>query len=158
AFFVGGNDEVRALVKSCVPDVKLTASADEAAAVLAALRTDGVRRSVAIVHEKICDATDDSTFSRLAGEDLACAPAFILLTDDPGEGLPTGIVRSRFVTTLATPLDPVTLAAGLRIARGNYAAERPDHARAGAFVAPSRPLSILVAEDNRTNQKVVAKI
>jgi two-component system sensor histidine kinase RpfC len=155
---VGGNDEVRALVKSCVPDVKLTASADEAAAVLAALRTDGVRRPIAIVHDKICDATDECTFSRLAGENLACAPAFILLTDDPGEGFPAGIVRSRFVTTLATPLDPLTLAAGLRIARGNDAAKRPDDARAGAIVAPIRPLSILVAEDNRTNQKVVAKI
>jgi two-component system sensor histidine kinase RpfC len=156
--FVGGNDEVRALVRSCVQDVKFTTSMDEAAAVLTSLRTDGVRRPIAIVHDKICDAADEPTFNRLAGENLACAPALILLTDDSGDGLPAGIVRSRFVTTLATPLDPLKLMAGLRIARGNNAAERSDDARIRAIVAPSRPLSILVAEDNRTNQMVVTKI
>lgn len=43
-------------------------------------------------------------------------------------------------------------------ARGNEAAERSADARASAIVGPSRPLSILVAGDNRANQKVIAKI
>jgi two-component system sensor histidine kinase RpfC len=67
-------------------------------------------------------------------------------------------VRSRFVTTLTTPLDPLKLTGALRIARDNNAVERPNDARTRAIVAPSRPLSILVAEDNRTNQMVVTKI
>jgi two-component system sensor histidine kinase RpfC len=156
--FVGGNDEMRALVRSCVPNVKFTTSMDEAAALLASLRTDGVRRPIAIVDDKISDATDESTLRRIAGKNLACAPALILLTDDPSDGLPAGGMRSQFVTTLVTPLDPFNLMAGLRIARGNTAVERPDDAPVRAIVASSRPLSILVAEDNRTNQMVVTKI
>ncbi|HEY5216754.1 MAG TPA: ATP-binding protein, partial [Pseudolabrys sp.] len=155
---VGGSDEVRALVESCVPGVNLAASADEAASILASLRNIGVRHPVAIMHDKICDTLDETAFSRLAGENLTFAPAFILLTDVSAAGLPAGIVRSRFVTTLASPLDLITLAAGLRIARGIDTAERPGDARAGVEIALSRSLSILVAEDNRTNQKVVAKI
>jgi two-component system sensor histidine kinase RpfC len=155
---VDGRDEVRALVESCVPGVNLAASADEAASILASLRNIGVRHPVAIMHDKICDTLDEAAFSRLAGENLTFAPAFILLTDVSAAGLPAGIVRSRFVTTLASPLDLITLAAGLRIVRGIDTAERPGDARAGVDIAPSRSLSILVAEDNRTNQKVVAKI
>jgi two-component system sensor histidine kinase RpfC len=78
--------------------------------------------------------------------------------DDTAIGLPSDIVRSRFVTTLTVPLDPLALAASLKIARAVDAAARPDRERAGPIVAASRSLSILVADDNRTNQKVVAKI
>ncbi len=156
--FVGGNDEIRALVRSCVPDVKFITSLGEATAVLTTLRAAGVRRPIAIVDHKICNAADESTFRRIAGEDPACAPALILLSDDPGEGLPTTIIRSQFVTTLALPLDPLKLTAALRFARGSNAAERTDNARTHAIVPPSCPLSILVAEDKRTNQIVIEKI
>lgn len=156
--FVGGNDEVRALVKSYVPDVKFTTNLDEAAAVLTALRVGGVRRPIAVVDHKIYSATDESVFQRIAGENPACAPALILLTDDPGEGLPTSIVRSQFVTTLALPLDPLKLTAALRFACGNNAAERSNDAHTHAIVPFSRPLMILVAEDKRTNQIVIEKI
>ena len=155
---VGGGDEVRALVTSCIPGANLAASMDEAVAVLTSLRAVGVRRPVAIIHDKICDAMDESAFNPHADGNLAFAPAFILLTDDAVEGLPVDMLRSRFVTTLTTPLDPRTLTAGLRIARGVDAIDRRDEASVGAAVAPGRSLSILVAEDNRTNQKVVAKI
>jgi CheY-like chemotaxis protein/HPt (histidine-containing phosphotransfer) domain-containing protein len=86
------------------------------------------------------------------------APAFNRLTNELGERWPADIVRSRFVTTLATPLDSLKPAAGFQLACGNDSAERPAEPRAGAAVAHSRPLSILVAEDNRTKQKVVARI
>lgn len=156
--FVGGGDDDRALVRSCVPNVTFSTSMAEAAAVLASHRADGVRRPIAIIHHEIAESTDESTFRDIAGENLACAPALVLLTDDPHEGLPASIVRSRFITTLTTPLDPMKIVASLQIARGNNAAERPDKPGSQAIVASRRPLSILVAEDKRTNQMVIAKI
>ncbi len=155
---VGGDDEARALAKSCLPDAKFAASADEAAAMLRTLRTEGVRRPVAIIDEKICNAMDETAFSRFACEGQAGAPAFIMLTGNSSMGLPAGNIRSRCVTTLATPLDPLQLAAALRIAGGGGETDRTDDKHAGAIVAASHPRSILVAEDNRTNQMVVAKI
>jgi two-component system sensor histidine kinase RpfC len=116
-----------------------------------------VRRPIAIVDHKACDVTDDSVFRRIAGNNFACGPALILLTDVPGEELPASIVRSRFVMTLAPPLDLPKLAAALRFARGNGVTERSGDAPR-PIVASSRPLSILVAEDKRTNQIVIAKI
>ncbi len=156
--FVGGTDDDRTVARSCVPNVTFSDNMDEAAAALASLQADGVRRPIAIIDHDIADKLDETAFKTIAGDNPACAPALILVTDDHGEGLPAGIVRSRFMTTLPTPLDPMELVASLQIARGNSPVERPDTARNRAIVAARRPLSILVAEDKRTNQMVIAKI
>ena len=155
---VGGNDAVRALVGSCAPGAKFTANMDEGTAVLTSLQAIGVRRPIAIVDQKICDAADKSIISRFAGENRTFAPALILLTDDTTESLPPSSVRSRFVTAVTAPLDPLKFASALRFARGNNADERPDDAHTHAIVPSSRPLSILIAEDKRTNQIVIEKI
>ncbi len=156
--FVGGNDDDRAVARSCVPNVMFSDTMGAAAAALASLRADGVRRPIAVIDHDVAGQLDEAAFETLVGDNPACTPALILVTDDHGEGLPAGIVRSRFMTTLSTPLDPVKFVAGLQIARGNSAAERPDSARNRTIVAARRPLSILVAEDKRTNQMVIAKI
>ena len=111
-----------------------------------------------MIDHDVVDQLDDAAFETIAGDNPACTPALILVTDDRGGGLPEGMVRSRFITTLPTPLDPMKLIAGLQIARGNSATEQPETARNRPIVATRRPLSILVAEDNRTNQMVIAKI
>jgi two-component system sensor histidine kinase RpfC len=156
--FVGGSDDDRAIARSCIPNVTFSDTIDEAATALASLRAGGVRRPVAVIHHKAADELDEATFEAIAGDNPACTPALILLADDHGEGFPTGVVRSRFITTLSTPLDPMKLVASLQIARGNSGAERPGTARNRATTAARRSLSILVAEDKRTNQMVIAKI
>jgi two-component system, sensor histidine kinase RpfC len=156
--FVGGNDDDRAVARSCVPNVTFSNSMDEAATALASLRAGGVRRPIAVIHHNIADKLDEAAFATMAGDNPACAPVLILVTDDRDEALPASIVRSRFITTLPSPLDPMKLIASLQIARGNNAAERPDTTSNRTIVAARRPLSILVAEDKRTNQMVIAKI
>jgi two-component system sensor histidine kinase RpfC len=142
-----------------VPNVTFSNNMDEALTALASLRASGVRRPVAIIHHDIADELDEAAFKTLAGDNPASAPALILVTDDQCDGLPAGIVRSRFITTLPAPLDPMKLVASMQIARGNgAAAERPEAARNRTITAPRRSLSILVAEDKRTNQMVIAKI
>jgi two-component system sensor histidine kinase RpfC len=155
---VGGDENLRKAVSSCVPIAKAVADMDEAAAEVASLRADGVRRPIAIVHQHACVTADEATFRRIAGDNLGCAPALILVTDEQPEGLPTSVTRSRFVTTLVEPADPAKLAAALRIARGNMASHRPEEFRSMEIVPTGCSLSILVAEDKRTNQIVIAKI
>jgi two-component system sensor histidine kinase RpfC len=117
-----------------------------------------VRRPIAIVHQEACANTDEETFRRIAGDNLGCAPALILVTDERAEGLPAPGTRGRFVTAIVEPVDPAKLAAALRIARGNMAVDRSEEARSVEIVPAERSLSILVAEDKRTNQIVIAKI
>ncbi len=99
------------------------------------------------------------------------------LRDAPSEGLPTEAVRRTVATILAVPVDDAALDAALRIcdavrdapqdspgapvplpavAAASVAA--PEAAVASAPAAAPRPLLVLVADDNHTNQKVVSKI
>ena len=154
---VGGDDELRALVGSCAPVAKVASTLEEGAAALESLQADGVRRPIAIVHQKASDAASAEVFRRVAREIRGCAPALILVTDRASDGLPNSAIRSRFVTTLPAPFDEAGLADALRIARGNMA-ERPEEARSKPITPSGQSLSILVAEDKRTNQIVIAKI
>lgn len=155
---VGIDEATRALVSSCVPIAKTVSNLDEAALAMASLRADGVRRPIAMVHRSAADAADDQSFRRLASDNMGCAAALILVSDSLQEGLPDGTLRGRFVTILRKPLDIQQLTAALRIARGNTTAERTEDKRTDAIVPSGQPLSILVAEDKRTNQIVISKI
>ena len=156
--FVGGDESDRGITRSCVPNVTFVNNMQEAAKALSSLRKDGIRRPTAIIHHDIADKLEDADFKAIAGDNPAAAPALILVTGNQSEGLPASIVRSRFMTTVPTPLDPLKLIAGLQIARGNNAPERRETADTRPVVAARRPLSILVAEDKQTNQMVIAKI
>ena len=105
---VGADQDFHKVVSRCVPIAKAVANMDEAAAALASLRADGVRRPIAIVHQASANAGEDA-FRRIAGDNLGCAPALILVTDERADGLPEPVTRSRFVTRLVEPVDPAAV-------------------------------------------------
>ncbi|WP_210485026.1 ATP-binding protein [Microvirga antarctica] len=82
--------------------------------------------------------------------------AVVLIGTTDDDGLPSSRMRSLCVTRLSRPLDRFALSRALLIAESRFHASDPlayDH-------VPDRgkPLSILVADDNRTNQMVLSKI
>jgi two-component system sensor histidine kinase RpfC len=74
-----------------------------------------------------------------------------------GPGLPDLDLRLLCASSAAAP-DRAALAAMVRIASVGAVGRTAAPVRAKAASAPARRLSILVAEDNRTNQKVITKV
>jgi two-component system sensor histidine kinase RpfC len=85
----------------------------------------------------------------------ASTPA-ILITDAAAAGMLAGSARSRFVTTLSSPLTSASVHTALDIAFGGAAAD--SGSETGIIAPATRKLKVLIAEDNRTNQQVIAKI
>ena len=91
--------------------------------------------------------------SALLDRDPMGAPPMILICKDPIEGLPPVNQCREFVTLLPPTFDGFELKAALAIAGAEREIE-PE-----AVATPSdRKLRILLADDNRTNQRVIAKI
>jgi two-component system, sensor histidine kinase RpfC len=151
------DERVRAMLMVCIADVRLAATTAAAADLVAALRQEGVRRPIVLVHGEAGDAELQPWMSRMAEEMPARPPVFVLLTDAASEGMLAGAMRSLATTTVALPLDSAALAAALRVADGQSLVE--DSEPRSADPAPAgRRLAILIAEDNRTNQMVIKKI
>jgi two-component system sensor histidine kinase RpfC len=148
------DERLRELLSASGADVRLVASPEKARPTVDLLRRQGVRRPVAVIDAgpRAADAVPAAT--ALMGE--AHAPMLILVTDEPVAGMPSRDLRSLFVTTLSRPIDGAGLAAALEVACGN---EAPAYGvRDGGTTESKRKLAVLVAEDNRTNQMVIAKI
>ena len=99
-------------------------------------------------------ADAEATASALLDRDPMGAPPMILICEAPIEGLPSTSQCSLFVTRLSPTFDKSELQAALTIAGAGQEIE-PE-----TVVSPSshRKLRILLADDNRTNQQVIAKI
>jgi len=132
--------------------------ADTAAQAIGQLRavSDGAPRTL-ILHKQGLVTDPDALASALHGLDPAGRLPLILIDDQAVGGLPEPLVRQHFTTLLSPSVEEQELQAALRIAFGHQA---PSASEADEAVParPSRKLNILIADDNRTNQRVVAKI
>jgi two-component system sensor histidine kinase RpfC len=116
---------------------------------------------VLILHKEGLATDADALASALRGLDPTGKLPLILIDDISATGLPELAVRRHFTTTLSPAIDESELRAALRIACGQRAASAAPAAMPVAETPapkPTRRLTILVADDNRTNQRVVAKI
>jgi two-component system, sensor histidine kinase RpfC len=132
---------------------KIARTLDEATALL---KAGGATRQVAILDEQLLGGEIVAAAAKLAALDPAKL-SLVAMTAAPRVGLPALALRGRFVAALSEPFYPAETAAALRVAAIGDMREREDAERAAKSVS-TRKCTILVADDNRTNQKVIAKI
>lgn len=117
----------------------------------------GIRRTIVIVDGEQLQpdlATIGSTLNKMHhGTNLS---VILLAADTPAGMLPLP-ERFDFVAALGKPLDANQFGAALRIAKAGDAVGIDEDGNVERD-RPARKLSILVADDNRTNQKVIGKI
>jgi two-component system sensor histidine kinase RpfC len=149
AVLLSEDARLRALLAAVGADVRPAITPDEGRALITELRRQGVRRPVAIV-----DGAEfaERTAAVLIDGELADAPMLVLVSDGPL----SPSLRSLFVTALERPVIEADIRAALQIAAYESAVEA-DGLR-GRQTECGRALAVLVAEDNRTNQMVIAKI
>lgn len=99
-------------------------------------------------------ADAETLASALLDRDPTGAPPMILISEASIEGLPPISYCHQFVTVLSPTFDGAELTAALAIA----GAGREIEPEAVAPPSSDRKLRILLADDNRTNQQVIAKI
>jgi two-component system sensor histidine kinase RpfC len=146
------------LVSGWGGEFQVADSAGQAIGMLRAL-PDGTPRTL-MLHKDGLEADVGALASALQGLDPAGRLPLILIDDSQSDGLPDFSVRQHFITILSPAIEEQELHAALRIAFG----QRGAPVAAGAKTIESQPpratrsLHILIADDNRTNQRVVAKI
>jgi two-component system sensor histidine kinase RpfC len=136
---------------------ELQVVANAAQAINALRSNDGVRRTL-IIHREGLKANVDALASALKGLDPTGRTPLILIDDVPATGLPDLMLRRHFTTLLSPLVGEDELRAALAIAaiqRRGVALGKPVET---GVPDPVRTLRILVADDNRTNQRVIAKI
>jgi two-component system sensor histidine kinase RpfC len=139
--------------------IQIAAAAAQAINLLRAA-PEGTPRTL-ILHKDGLVTDVDALASALLSLDPSGRLPLILIDDSHATGLPDVAVRRHFTTMLSPAVDAQELQAALRIACGQRggAITSPATAAVDAPAArPARRLNILIADDNRTNQRVLGKI
>jgi two-component system sensor histidine kinase RpfC len=133
--------------------------ADTAGQAIGLLRAvpEGAARTL-ILHKAGLTTDVDALASALHGLDPTGRLPLVLIDNAQPSGLPDLLVRQHFTTVLSPAIDEQEFEAALRIACGHRTATAGVQAAEILPAGPSRRLTVLIADDNRTNQRVVAKI
>jgi two-component system sensor histidine kinase RpfC len=150
--------ETRAALRARVPNLQVANSAGEAADLLDAVRQGGQRQPIAILDPPADPAAAAALARRLRGGDQTASALLITITNSAQPGILAEPARSLFVTSLPRPIESTDIGVVVAIAAGCRHGTESSNFTALSAAAPQANLSILVAEDNRTNQKVIRKI
>jgi two-component system sensor histidine kinase RpfC len=149
--------EVERLLKVSGAVLEVARTPGQACDQVALPESSGIRRTIVIVDGDDVQrdlATVGATLNKMHhGSNLSV----ILLGANAVPAMLAAPARFDFVSHLAKPVDPRQLGAALRIAKAGDAAGIDEEGNVERE-RPARKLSILVADDNRTNQKVIGKI
>ncbi len=109
-------------------------------------------RPVIILDQRALGAHLEEIAGQLRGSDPARGPMLIALKEDASVDIAS---RELFLTVLPRPLDAASI---MNMWQHVSWSKRKNLARPAEPPVSYRPLHVLVAEDNKTNQKVIAKI
>jgi two-component system sensor histidine kinase RpfC len=157
---VSADFRLRGLVGQLGLDVIAATGREQALASLEDLRERGFRRPVVVVDTRDLDVDPAHLAADLLGNELGNAPLLVLVADattgmPAGGGLLPRRLRDLYATAVSLPLEPAAVHAAMAYVLHLEGADIP----AQQVTAPRRRhLHVLVAEDNRTNQKVIEKV
>jgi two-component system sensor histidine kinase RpfC len=158
---VSSDAAMAARIRDCVGNwngkIHVVGAAAQAINLLRANPADGERRAL-LLHRGGMTADVDALASALQGLDPTGRVPLILIDSVEAAGLPDLASRRHFSTIVSPAFDEAELYAALTVGGVHRALPARAAPSAAAPAAPTRELRILIADDNRTNQRVVAKI
>ncbi len=149
--------EIERMLEASRATLETARTAGQACDQLALPEASGIRRTIVIVDGEQLQpdlATVGTTLNKMHG---GMNLSVVLLTAEPAAGMLPLPERFDFVSAISKPVELTALSDALRIAKAGDAAGIDDDGNIEQEL-PSRKLSVLVADDNRTNQKVIGKI
>jgi two-component system sensor histidine kinase RpfC len=147
--------ELTPLLAARAASIRHAESIAAAADGLRALRAEGVIRPVVLLDERLLRDAPAEALDRLQEGRCAERARIVLLSEAP-EPLHPPASLPLVTTTICRRAVPQMLDAALRVAMLGVPSSEAEES--GASRPSGRRLSVLVAEDNRTNQRVIAKI
>lgn len=150
---VSGDEVLAALISRAASDVRIVKDADEAVTELKKLGEAEAGRGAVVFDCGVEDGLAES----ILGSQLEFNPLFVRRLQASLQGFPEGKERSYYITTISKDAKLTELANVLKMAA--VATSRKALPKQSILGAPfRRKLSVLVADDNRTNQMVTSKV
>lgn len=156
ALLLSRDDEISAMLENVgISVIRATGPERVEAAVRASETSFGHQPLVFVNRRELADTSESGANAPGALRDVMTGA--VLVMDEPGvSGLPVPL-RAMFATTLSKPVEEADLWRAVHLARLAQGDLPTDREEAEIFARAARPLSVLVAEDNRTNQMVIVK-
>ena len=150
---IRADEQLRALVRSVASNVHLAENTDQAIAELKHL--ENLAKSQAVVIFDCC--TESGVVEAVLNSDLNFVPIFVRRIEADGQELIPNPGRSYYTTTIRKSAELPELISVLQIAEA-VGGRRVAPKQTLSHAQRDRKLSILVADDNRTNQLVLSKV